>query len=334
VLGLLFAKRRFIAAFRPVFISIFPGIIFSIPIFIVWKGFYLERVYRIFYSSPNITAMTTLKEHISHLWEIMGPVPYGYIPSLFAVIGLILLLFQKPKVLGHYLIFAWLLPMCLLAKLDLLGIYSPLVPHRLLAYGMVPLSITAAIGVIEIIAWGSRLVGSLGHFAVRKAAIFGIIGLIIISQVFEAATTIMQAPGARPVITKAGEEAMLWLKENTPEDSVIFATIYAPFATGGYIAGIAGRAYIAARSEQLIAGPYLEYQRNLEALEVISLRNPKLVSAILDKYAQTYSKGYLFVANKPTLWYSPRREAIPLEKLKSYYRSVFENSEIIIFELY
>ena len=333
VLGLLFARRRFIASYRPILTSIFAGVLLSIPILILWGGFFLERVSRMLFSLPTAANVEAGKGHILHLWEVMGTVPYGYLASLFAVIGIVLFLVRKPKPLGHYLILGWLLSMYALANLHLVGIYS-LSPHRLLSYGIAPVSIFAAIGISQIVTWIATAVGDLGRYYDTKIAVFCLIGLIVVPQVFEATTTIMQAPSARTFMTKAREEAMLWLKESTPQDSIVF-TARLPYATPGYVAGISGRTTTGTLTHRIPPGEYLEYERKSEATEVVSLEHPELVDSILNEYSESYSKGYLFVPNTATIAYDPPAGKISRNQLYSHYgEPVFENREIVIFELY
>ncbi len=327
---LLFDTRRFIRKTAlTLFNSILLGVLFSLPIIVFFREFLFQRVLRVSGASSGV-------EGYVPFYANLPSVPYGYLVSLFVLIGAVLLIKKRPKSSGIYLLLGWLLILYLFSKLYIFGIYF-LDLGRFIYYIPVPMAIVAAIGLFEVIAWASKMMSGFKRFDLRKIAIPCIIGLIVVLQVHEAVSTAELSKTARPAhpyLNEKIEQAILWLKDNTAEDSIIFTPALSPYAANHYIPGISGRAYLLTPDPGLPPGQYTEYVLFSEARQAIGLEDPETTFEILEKYSHEYSEGYVFIGKKQINFANAYGENIDLERLGSYYQQVFENREIVIYRAY
>jgi hypothetical protein len=157
---------------------------------------------------------------------------------------------------------------------------------------------------------------------------------MVVVSTYIAATTLMESPKITFPINEQMEQAILWLKSNSPSDSIVFTSEFAPHLGHYFIAGISGRATISTPDPAMPAGQYTEYKRRSEAEEVITLEDLEEATRILVEYSWEHSAAYVFI-RKTQINFGNRFGAnISLERYNSYYQKVFENVEIVIYQVF
>ncbi len=325
VVVFVFDRPEFHRTFRTVGLSLLLGILLATPVVIIWRQFFIER-----FLAVQTTATTPLQQsHIVDVIQLMGSVPYGYLVTCLALIGFAVIVMRESRTPGDYLLLSWFLPMSALANIHRFGVYNvALYPEATMPYVVVPISILAAIGLEYFVCW---LEQKFTPFVAKRWLIPSLLTLIVVAQAYGAATTLTVSPKIVPTINEPMEEAILWLKSNSPSDCIIFTDEFAPHLGSFLIAGISGRDTISTPDPAMPAGEYTEYKRRLEAQAVITLQNPEETVRILLEYSLEHSAGYVFIRKTQIDWANQLGENISLERYNTYYLQVFENEEIVIY---
>ncbi len=205
-------------------------------------------------------------------------------------------------------------------------------PDATLGYASVPFSVLAAMGIGYFL---SRVSQESVSFAARKLLIVLVVALVVVTQSYQASITLVESKKTYFNIDEEMEEGLIWLKSNTPTDSIIFISRFAPLNGYGFITGISGRTTLSTPDPAMPAGEYIQYQRESGSQVVITLDDPEQANSILHKYSLERSAGYVFIKKDQVDWANKSFGAnISLERYDTYYKKVFENVEIVIYEVF
>jgi asparagine N-glycosylation enzyme membrane subunit Stt3 len=288
------------------------GTLLWVPVLVSWSDFYHQRYLRM--TAPGMES-SLVKNILVSMIKSYPSFPYGMIPSIFSVGGILWVITRK-RGYSTLLLMSWLFSMYFFTK----SYYFDIVffPNRFMSYANIPLLIFAAYGIYYSLTKFKK-------FALPKQILPVILLIIILVVVFEGIDTYIKNHRIGPFLNDDIVEGMIWLKNNTPRDSVIFTTLF-PYASVHFIPVIAERTHLYTNPIHVPYGKYREYLRGLDAVEVISLRNPEIAMKIL----QNYTHPYLFLSK----WDVNHNKAINKTRLDVYYKRVFENREIIIYRAY
>lgn len=315
------------------------GFVLSLPILFFWEPFLLDRYF-------IVGARATLEGSSER--ELVGRAflnglpafPLGYIVSLFGFMGAINILLsfwvKRNRTVGNLAIIVWLGSMFALANLYRLDIHV-LDIARMMSYLVVPISVAAGLGIVEFLNWFQRYSNEFTILNGGKLIVPVVVGLLMVVQVYDSMMVADRSSSERPArayLTADIVDAMIWLRDNSDEASIVFVPVLAPYVAGEYTAGFTGRATIFSIHPNVPFSDSKEYAMTLDAQRVLSLQDPAKSFEILNRYADEYIEGFAFIGKKNLRWANEHGANIHYHLLDSHYERVFENREIVIYRAY
>lgn len=332
--------KKIVPVFLPTMLSTgVLGCVLSVPILSLWFPFITQRTMTV---SGRLTSEGSLAREMvaSHFFDNLPSFPYGYLVTLFGILGAVFILkaFLAPRgrTLGNCLLIAWTVTMFAGANAHYFDIFI-VDPPRMMVYVVVPLSILAGQGVMEVLDWVRRVGEELRFSFFRGVIVTLILAMSVALQVQEAAMvtnlSITERP-ARPYLTEEIEEGMVWIKQNSEEDAIFFIPALAPYIAGEYLPGLTGRVQLFGLHPDVPLSDSAEYLKNLDAQIVMNLLDPQASLQVLERYSQRYPEGYILVGKKDLGWANAYGANVDYDRLSTHYTNVFENGEIVIYKAY
>lgn len=322
-------KKRFKNLTKLILTIAFINFVPALPIIYIWKEFLINRLGRFLStfmnkSTTSVVASVATKQY--------GFPEFGYIITFLSFIGCFVIIrhrnFKKIPILSLFI------SMYFIGKLSYFNL-NPF-PQRFYSIASVPASILASIGFFWIINLLSKYSLKIFNFfnESKNIIIIIMVSFLLINSFITGITALSNSTPKSSFLSKEYKEAYLWIKYNTPEDSIIYTSINF-FGAIQYIIGFSDRYVSYSVSRRQPPGNYFEFISGYEAWQVISKPNNRsMILQILSKHPNSYvavaKKGFASTIYDPEL---KRNVKINIHKLENYYEKVFENEAIVIFKV-